>query len=612
MSRGWSRARRSSGILGLVALTLLASGCRGRSQSSSGDSGSSKKDHVAVIDLRGGVPESPVSGGLFPLPAQQTHVGLLRLLDKLRDDAKSKGIFVRVGGQSLPLAQSAEIGEALARITEKKVVCHAHGVDNATAALLLPGCDELWLSAAGDVSTVGIAAQSVYLKNALDKFGIEADMLALGRYKSGVEMFTREGPSEMAEKNLNDTLRDLRRVWLGAVTAGHPSAEELQKNLEDGPFSPEKAKERGLVTHVGFEDEALDSARQSAGTDDTKIVFGPGAEKSQGPGLAELVRLLAGAGDRSGGKPRVAVVPLTGSITVSGGGPFGESGITSDAAVRTLKRLREDAAVKAVVLRLDSPGGSPLASDLIWRQVMLTRKEKPVVVSIGSMAASGGYYIACAGTKIVASESAIVGSIGVFGGKIVLRKTFEGLGVTTHEFFAHPDPAAGARALHMSVLSPWDPPTRERVRESMQSIYDLFVARVSEGRALAKEAVYGTAEGEIFLAGVGKERGLVDEIGGVQRALELARELAGVPEEIAVVVEGPAESLFEALFLGSEPDSSELESALARFEERRQRAAAAFPDRALLEALRPFSAAVSPLLAGETVVAALPYALEIR
>jgi protease-4 len=279
---------------------------------------------------------------------------------------------------------------------------------------------------------------------------------------------------------------------------------------------------------------------------------------------------------------------------------------------KTLRRLREDDAVRAIVVRMDSPGGSPLASDLIWREMMLTREEKPVIVSIGGMSASGGYYIASGASTIVASPSAIVGSIGVFGGKIVIGGAFEKLGVTHHQVAASPEEGAAARATHMSPLSEWDEATRERVRGTMRRIYDLFVERVAEGRNLPKEKVYSTAEGEIFLATVGRERGLIDELGGIEKALSLARQQAKLPDNIPVTIEGTEESILESLLLGEEPSESEVETALLSFERRRFERLSAFALGEHVATLRPFAAALAPLLEGEQVVAALPYALELR
>ncbi|HXS17636.1 MAG TPA: S49 family peptidase, partial [Polyangiaceae bacterium] len=269
--------------------------------------------------------------------------------------------------------------------------------------------------------------------------------------------------------------------------------------------------------------------------------------------------------------------------------------------------------VRAIVLRMDSPGGSPLASDLIWREVMLARAQKPVIVSIAGMSASGGYYIASAATKIVASRTAIVGSIGVFGGKVVINQALENLGISTYTVPASPNEGAESRSQHLSPLTPWDDATRERVHETMSAIYTLFIERVAVGRGMDPSAVRKTAEGEIFLAQTGVERGLVDEIGGLSHAIELARKTAQLGPDTPVVLEGAQETLFETLFLGSEPEAQEVRAALERFETARLASVARFAlGNGMLDQLRPYRAVLSPLLSGEAVVVALPFAVELR
>lgn len=571
---------------------------------------------IAVIDLRGGLPETMVADGLMPIPADQTYVGLVRKLSAMKVGDDVRGIFVRASDQ-IPLHAAMELGDALyvLRKNGMPVVCHSHEVGNAGVAFLLAACDERWVSAAGDVSTVGIAAEVVYLKGLFDKFGITADMVSMGQYKSAVETFTREGPSEATARNMNELLAGLRAAWLGYAARALAPADSaaVLAALEDGPWAPPAALRQGLVTHVGFEDQALDSARTRASTDETEHIFGGARRDGAGPDVAELVRFLSGKKAISP-RGRVAVLPAIGAISMNPGGPLGEAGIYAASTVRSLRRLREDEGVKAIVLRLDSPGGSPLASDLIWREVMLTRQRKPIIVSIGGMAASGGYYIASAGTKIVASQTAIVGSIGVFGGKIVFGEALENFGVTSHAFPANPDPKLKGRALHMSPLSTWDEATRGRVRDNMKHIYDLFVSRVAEGRRMDPGAVYATAEGAVFLAEVGKARGLVDEIGGVSRALALAFELADLPEDAPVTVEGGGETLLEMLFLNDEPAAADVRAALQRYAVEQGRGMSLFGEKGpmMREALSDLSGAVTPLVQGETVVAALPYAIRIQ
>lgn len=606
------------GALLHAALSFAASalvGCHGRPRTDSDDGTRPRLAggaHLSIIDLSSGAPESTAEGGFFPLPARQTFVGLVRSVDHVLSDRDSAGVFVRLGESSFGLAQSQEIGRLLRKLRDKgkTVTCHTHHVENATSWLLQEGCSKIWITPAGEVGTVGIAAQMAYLKGAMDRLGVEADMLHMGRYKSGVEPLTREGPTDPSRENLTETLGSLRRTWLDGVRkARKTNDDKVIAALEDGPWSPTDAKARGLVDEVGFPDQALEDAKRAAKVDRVAVAFGHGAEERSRDTVAEIVRMLSGADERSGGRPHIAVVPAVGSITMTGEGPFASAGITARATVKTLERLRKDKSVKAVILRLDSPGGSPLASDLIWREMMLMRPEKPIVASVGGMAASGGYYIVSGATKIVAEPTSIVGSIGVFGGKIVFGTALEKVGVTSFTFPASPAPGAAERSAHLSPLIRWDDATREKVRVQMSGIYELFLQRVAEGRKLGIDKVRATAEGAIFSAVTGKERGLVDELGGLERALEVARGLADLDRDTPVVVEGGSENLIETLLLGEKADASEVEAALARFRARQAKIAGEWPN---LDALRPFSAALSPLLAGEVVVAALPYAIEVR
>lgn len=600
---------------GVILLSVLV-GCNGRSRTSQNkESGLAGDGYISVVNLSAGAPESPIGSGLFPAPSNQSFVGLIRALERIERDKKVRGVFIKLKGEKFAFAQAREIGESLARLRKKhpKVFCHTHDIDNATLWLLRRGCSDIWVSAAGSVDTVGIGAELSYLKGAFDKAGIKADMLAMGKYKSGGEALTRTGPTEASLGNLQNTLSDLRSQWLKGVSEGAEDPPALKQRVEDGPWSPKKSEELGIVDFVGFEDEALDALKDVSGTHRTEIGFGPGMSPRKESPAAEIIRLLAGDGKRQRSRDHIAVVPAVGAITMASPGLFGgASGITAEAMTKTLRRLRKDDAVRAIVLRMDSPGGSPLASDLIWREMMLTREKKPVIVSIGGMSASGGYYIASAGSTIVASPAAIVGSIGVFGGKIVVGGAFEKLGVNHYQVAASPEEGAAARAAHLSPLSEWDEATRERVRATMRRIYDLFVERVAEGRNLPKDKVYSTAEGEIFLATVGKERGLIDELGGIEKALALAREQAKLPSDIPVTIEGAQESLLESLLLGPDPSESEVKAALGAYERRQLERLSEWAFGEHVTTLRPFAAAIAPLLDGEQVVAALPYAIELR
>ncbi|HYJ10913.1 MAG TPA: signal peptide peptidase SppA, partial [Polyangiaceae bacterium] len=514
---------------------------------------------------------------------------------------------VKFGMASLDWAQTEELGTLFERLKKKgkPVVCHAHVLSNAAAAFALRACTRTWLSPAGEADTVGIAAQVMYMRGLFDKLKVGVDFLHVGKFKSGVEPFTREGPSEEARLSLTETLQAIRAGWLDQATqAGKPDS--VRVALEQGPWSPNDAKQQGLVDSVGFESEALVDAKKLAKAERVSGGYGSKAQGSQGLNVAELVRVIAGNSGGGTSRPHVAVIPAEGAIAMESGGAFDSGGITARALSKTLRRLKKDESIKAVVLRIDSPGGSALASDLLWHELRELKKVKPLVVSVGGMAASGGYYMACAADRIIAEPTSIVGSIGVFGGKIVLSTALEELGVHTETFPASPEPGAAARASAQSPFSAWDDATRERIRAEMQSVYDLFITRVSDSRKMPREKVEEHAQGRIWSGRQGLERGLIDQLGGVTDAIKHARKLGGLPEDSPVTVEGDQENLLEMLLVGEDADEEQVRRALAAYQAR------SIVLKELPPPLRRYASALGPLASGERVVAALPFGLSLE
>lgn len=305
----------------------------------------------------------------------------------------------------------------------------------------------------------------------------------------------------------------------------------------------------------------------------------------------------------------MAVVRAIGAITMeASGGLFGDgSGITERGLRRIIRDLRDDDAVKAVVLRIDSPGGSALASDLLWHELMKLRDEKPLVVSIGDMAASGGYYLACTGDRILAEKTSIIGSIGVVGGKLAFGDALESIGVHVETISPSPDPKAAARATYGSALSAWDDPTRERVRSVMQSIYDLFLERVAGGRGVPVEAIAPAAEGRLFAGQAAMDVGLVDEWGGIERAIDVAKELGGLRAEAPVRLVQEPPGLLD--WLGSDEGVSQAKTApqiTLQIDQASKALSSIAPE------ITAFLASTEPLLQGERTLTALPFALFLR
>lgn len=593
-----------------ACLALMA--CDGRPKSEGPKSDPPKKigPAIAVIDLSAGVPEEE-KGGLFGSAPNRSFDSLLRVLKDVADDKgeRSKGVFVKFGSASIGAARSTEIGETLAAIKEKKkVYCHADGLSNSTLMLAAKACSSIWISPAGGVEAIGIAAQIVYLHKFLtERIGLNIDFLQVGKFKGAEEPLTRDGPSDEARASLMGVLIDLRASWTQNIGMARPPV--TADMVEDGPWSPPKAKLLGIIDEIGYADDCVKKLRADTGAVRDRVAFGSGAEQDDGD-FDDVIRALAGESSATG---PVALVRAVGSISMDAGGGGllgGRSGINERDFDKIIAKLERDDDVKAVVVRIDSPGGSALASDLMWHQLVKLRKKKPLVFSVGDMAASGGYYLASSADYIYAEPMSIVGSIGVVGGKIGGGDALEGLGIHAETFPANEKkPGAAARAAYESPLSKWDDPTRERVLDGMTSVYELFLARVAEGRStrgrtMTVDQVAANAEGRIFSGRDGKTRGLVDELGGLAAAIAKARSLANLDANALVATVHNEGGLFDGLGGGG---ADEKAAAFAHA----QTSPIAILERGAPDVV-PFVTSLAPLAEGERTVVAVPFALAIR
>jgi protease-4 len=614
--RAWpllARLRAFGGVAASVLLGLVA--CDG-SESTSQSIGVLRSGldaagggAVVEIDLSHGLGERASSLSLLSGSSAPSLAELVLALERASHDRRTRGFFIRIGGGDLSWAQAEELGRVFSNLEpELPVVCHAHAYSNATLLFAARGCDRLWLSAAGEVGTVGIAGQMVYLKRLLDRFQVKADFLHMGKYKSAAETLTEDGPTPESRESLQAVLGSIRQTWLDGLAAARPR-EKIRHAAEHGPWSAEAALGDGLIDAIGYVSEARDEAKKLAQVDAVETSIGLDARRDAGQEISALIQALAGTRRPTGGREHIAVLTTAGGINMEPEGVLGgDDGIAAEPLGKTLKRLRDDDSVKAVVLRIDSPGGSALASDLIWHDLMLLRDKKPLIASLANVAASGGYYMACAAHRIVAERTTILGSIGVVGGKISVAASLEQLGVSTVTLPASTESGAAERAAYLSPLSEWDEPTRQAVHAQMAAIYELFLRRVAQGRALPIEHVRGIAEGRIWSGVQGLENRLIDEYGGLSEAIALARKQADLDDSVEVRIEGGPETLFEILQLDADDDQPEsVARALARW-----RAHPASPLAALAAPFRPYAESLAPLLGREKVLTALPFALDLR
>lgn len=382
----------------------------------------------------------------------------------------------------------------------------------------------------GQLNLTGLASYHVFLRGTFDKIGATPDLLHIGDYKTAVNTFTEKAftPAhrEMAESLNHDAFEQL----LGTVaSARKKSVADVRTLIDAGPMLPEAALDGGLVDDVAYFDEI-------------GATSGLGERFDEIPLERYLTVMPASRAPLSA--PKVAVIYAVGTI-VSGNGGTGATGteVGSDKLSEYIRTVRDDDSIKAAVLRVDSPGGSTVASDVIWRELMLLRARKPLVVSMSDLAASGGYYIAMPGHVIVAQPGTLTGSIGIFSGKFVVGGTYNKLGMTIESV------SEGRFAEMYSGVRPFTPDERGKIEEQMQAFYDQFVEKVAESRSSTPEKIDAVAQGRVWTGRQAREHGLVDELGGLPRALAIAQQRAGIARDasVQVVVYPQKPSVFEAL-----------------------------------------------------------------
>jgi protease IV len=494
------------------------------------------KPHWGVLGLDGEIVER---GALSWSGGRGTE--LRALIDRLRElagEAGLTGVVVRAGGIDISLPDAVELRAAIhdLRRAGKTVACHAERSANA-GYLVLAACDRIAIAPLGELAITGPAALSVHIKPLLDKLGIQADFLHVGAYKGAAEPLTLDAPSKQTEETLGAILDRRYQTMVDAIAGERKLAPDAVKALIDTALFPsDQAQAAGLIDEVA----AFEPFREAVvrGAEWTHLELSP--ERGTPLAAMQMVMRFLGAlpPDRPGGDHVALVYALGTIIDGKGDGVLGaREQIASHTLVAALRALTADDRVKAVVLRIDSGGGSAQASELIWRAVAELKAKKPVIVSMSDVAASGGYYIASGATKIFALDDTLTGSIGVVGGKLAVRGALARLGVNTFPI------GRGKRATMMSSLGPWTDDERGAVRTSMEAVYRVFVGRVAAGRGKPPEEIEKIAQGRVWTGERAKQLGLVDEIGGLDAALAEARTLAKVDAATGLEIYPPAPTL---------------------------------------------------------------------
>ncbi len=438
---------------------------------------------------------------------------ILKNIEKAGADSHIKGIFLNLSSVSAGMAQLEEIRNALEKFKSSKKFIYAYSEDyNQANYYLASVADSIYLNPEGSFDWHGLSAELMFMKGALEKLEIQPEVIRHGKFKSAVEPFIND---KMSPENKAQIAQLIHGVWNHYVKGVAVSRKTDEAVLQNAAYemiirTPEKAMELSLVDKLAYADEVQSALKKATGlSEKEKVKFVALKKYNKAPGVSKPFS-----------NKKIAVIYAVGEIR-SGDGD--ENSIGSDKLASTIRKARLDSTIKAIVLRVNSPGGSALASDVIWREMVLAKKAKPVIVSMSDVAASGGYYISCAADTIVCEPNTITGSIGVFGLLFNAQKLLNNkLGITF-------DTVKTGR--FAGIGSPTRPLTTEErniVQEEVERIYDTFITHVSDGRKISKAEVDSIGQGRIWTGIDAKRLGLVDVLGGIGTAIEIAAKKANL------------------------------------------------------------------------------------
>jgi protease-4 len=511
--------------LGAAAVGALAVLVRGGGGSSLRLSGG----EYLSLDLGGGLPEQPATGLAGFLESRPPSLRtVIEAIDSAASDSKVRGLLLRIGALDAGWARAAEVRDALVRFRSsgKPSWAHLEAAGN-LEYFVATGCQKIAAAPTAMLDVSGLAAEVTFFKGTLDKLGVQAQFEGIGKYKNAPNQFTERGFTGPHREQMEALVGSLFESYVQAIAEGRGLAPERVRALVDeGPFEATRAKEAGLVDELLYRDQV--EARL-------------GSTQGIGPG-----RYLGAA--RSfvpDSRPQIALVYVVGTIGSgeSQEGPLAGTVAGADTIAQGLREAADSTRVRAVILRVDSPGGSGTASDAIWRAVALVRQKKPVIVSMGDYAASGGYYVSMGADAIVAGPGTLTGSIGVFSGKFDLSGLYAKLGISEASV------QRGRRARLFSSSVPWNDEDRAQVRSLNRAFYTTFVAKAAQGRHRSEDAIERVAQGRVWTGRDAVGAGLVDRLGGLDTALRVARERAriGAGQGVRLVVLPARKGFLETL-----------------------------------------------------------------
>ena len=483
-----------------------------------------------VLKVPGDISEVEPGGVFAPfIEAAPTVRGFVDMLHRAKTDRRITSLVLKPTGAGALWAKVQEVRDAVTefRRSGKPAVAYLE-YGGEQEFYLATACDKVFLMPTSTLDLTGVASYELFLRGTLDKIGAFPDAMHIGDYKTASNTYTQKtytaAHREMAESLNTDLYEQLVR---GIADGRHKSETEVKSLIDHGPYLPEDALRAGLIDDLAYDDEI-----------ESKVKLAPGKAHR----LEMNDYRQAGFGG-FGRRQRIAVIYASG-IIASGKSSFDATGgevVGADTIIEYLRKARNDGSIKAIVLRVDSPGGSAIASDVIWREVLLTKKQKPVIASMSDVAASGGYYISMPSDAIVAQPSTLTGSIGVVLTKFVIDGTLKKLGMNLEGV------SRGKYADLYSPVRPFSPEERARMESYMQATYDTFVEKAAQGRNTTPEKIDTVGQGRVWTGRQAKQIGLVDELGGLDRAISLAKQRSKIPQdtEVELVVYPPRRSFYD-------------------------------------------------------------------
>ncbi|HEY2964508.1 MAG TPA: signal peptide peptidase SppA [Pyrinomonadaceae bacterium] len=449
----------------------------------------------------------------------QSLTGLVMQFKKAKVDNRIKAILLEIDMSGVGWGKAEEIRDAVAdfRSSGKPVYAYIEfGLNK--EYYIATACDKIFVPPPGELFINGLAADVMFFRGSLDKLGIYPDIYQIGKYKSAGDMFTQKKMTDAHREYVNELLDDLFNRYVNTIARDrHKTPDEVRKLIDDAPYSAQKAKEVGLVDETAYRDDVEKQLKKLLGYKESDS-FTPVRATEYRDVSPESLGLNKGE--------RIAVIYATGDIGSgnSQNSPSGDQSIGSDTVSKALNEAAADKTIKAIVLRIDSPGGSGLASDIIWHAVDAANQKKPVVVSMSDVAASGGYYISASASKIIAQPSTITGSIGVVAGKPVLRGFYDWLGIS-NEYVLR-----GKNAGMFRETEKFSDEERAKFEAWIKNTYyNDFVPKVAKGRKKDPQFIDSVGQGRVWTGAQAKDRSLVDEFGGLDRAVDVAKQLANIP-----------------------------------------------------------------------------------